>query len=1164
MVTTALAAPPPVPIAQLPMTIAVPAHPQVVFAVGNSESMDQNLAGANMVGSGLLGGAVGTGLANSSSPATYTIPSGFTPPLNAGSGGVAPYTVSLSTGYQADNSPSRLNIAKAGMTAVLNEFMQYADFALVDYAITEQHEWATSVYYMSPAGQGFTFTSTPGLNRVVNNPCYNANTSEQDAYDASCSMLQGYYGANVITQPYMIIGASSDDPGIDDVLYWSTGVGPTPACVDFGGPNPSSPYSFTLGQYESGHVTETYTNDVNVCVLTRSPTDSGYVPYSQEVMYAQRGWGWGGASLNFVRNLVSMQSSGATPTPNSVAHAIAQFTPYLQPETNSPTWGTGSTVEIRASGYQSAAASLVNYAMSYYTTNNPPSTNGCTPTRYIVLVTDGLPTMDMSNNWWPPLGSAAATGYGLTATFNADGSLNSTNDQALTDAITQIGLAKAAGVKTFVIGLGAAIDPSLNPTAAATMTAMAVAGGTGNYFAATSPQAVSNDMQAILAQILSQTQSTSSAAVNSTGLRTGTVVYQSQFTTSDVLFDWTGELLAFPVDPATGQVNTTPSNALWSAKTQLQAQDWVAGRVIATWDPNANSGQGGGTPFEWNPGLAPAGISATTTLGTPLTTFWGDANGQDVLNYLRGDAALEQQNGGTFRNRTWRLGDIVDSGPLYVGPPSSSSADPTYTAFENTYATRPPVIYVGANDGMLHAIDAATGNERFAYIPNSVWNNVVNLADPYYNEQHQFFVDGSPTAADAKFGDGSWHTVLVGGESGGGQSIYALDVTNPAALDSEAALAAAVLWEFHDADMGDSFSVPAIVNTNAGWLAIFGNGYDSPNGIPVLYAVNIQTGALVKKIKLCNAEAGMCNHAVSNGLSSVTVVNSSGQLTVANNLVYAGDLQGNLWRVDISNASPALWAASVVFQARDPSSNPQPITTPPAVTLNPRYPALLGTMVFVGTGQLLGTPDLANAQIETVYGVYDPPSGRTSPVGPRPPGELVQQTLSSDTFTTFSGGSLPVRYVSNSTVALPTVNGWFVDLNINDGERSVTAPLVEPGGDLVFTTYLPNTSSCEGGGQSWLMTLNYANGGSFPTPQLDVYGNGQISSADTASDPQFFGQNAAGMYLGDVYATSPVVVSGGTGNTAPRHKLISESNTTLQSVGEAGPGHQRLSWWEVR
>ncbi|HMK84387.1 MAG TPA: PilC/PilY family type IV pilus protein, partial [Steroidobacteraceae bacterium] len=843
---------PTVSISQVPMTVAIPAHPQIMLALGNSQSMDGTLSGAIMTGSGSLGAAYAA-LNNSSSPVNfnYTVGAGFTPPVNlgtvvctpapcaavtaatpAGTPASAPYTVTSGSNL-VDNSPSRLNVAKAGITEILKNYIDSADFGLMDYSTSGLGEYETWVYQMSPAG-GFVFTSNPGNSEYIANPCYGVNIVAPlaNAVQTDCAALSTFYaGQSITTQPYILVGSSSDDPSINDVLYAPNGYA-GPVCITYGGPSPLNPFTgYTLAQYENGSVLETYSHEVNACAPETGPTNAGFVPYSTQVMYEARGFGYYTSGESVAANatpLVAMTSSGATPTAASVATAIAAFTPYLAPETNS----TG-TSEVKAQATQSPIASLIASGKAYFSQHNPPSTNGCNAHRYIVLLTDGLPTMDLSGNSWPPLGSASAspspTGYGVNVTFAANGAVASTNDQALTDVINQLTAAAAAGIQTYIIGMGAGVNTAANPTAAQTLTAMAIAGGTGNYFPAYSPQDVSNDLDLIIRTILQATQATASAAVNSTGLNTTSVVYQSQFTTSDYYQDWTGNLLAYPISPTTGVVNTQAPN--WTAQAQLDALS-PANRIIATWDPVA----GAGTPFEWTAGTPTSGIASSTTLGQDLETFTPDTSGSDVLNYLRGSSAQEVRNGGQFRNRTHKLGDIVDSSPLYVGPPLASNQNPSYVTFAQANASRPPVVYVGANDGMLHAFDATTGNERFAFIPHGVWNNLVLLVNPYYNEQHHFFVNGSPTAADAKFSDGSWHTVLVSNEAQGGNSIFALDVTNPAGLTSEAALSAATLWEFTDGDMGDSFSIPVIANTNAGWVAFFGNGYDSPNSIPVLYA----------------------------------------------------------------------------------------------------------------------------------------------------------------------------------------------------------------------------------------------------------------------------------------------------------------------------------------
>lgn len=1116
--------PPAVSIAQYPLTVAVPAHPQVLFVIPNSQSVDGDLSGAIMTGSGSIGGAVGSGLANSASPANYAVPSGFTPPLNAGSGGFAPYTVS-SGGHRYDNSASRLNVAKEGISAILNAYMEYADFALMDYSaggsVTE-----TSVYYMSGPG-GFTFTNSPGSSPYVNNPCYGASVSLTDQYDADCTNLLAYYGvgSGIIADQYMLLGSfpspdtmgtTSDNPQINDVFYGGT----TAVCIAYGTVSPPTPYppNRTLSQYNSGGIFVGYSNTrPSGCPGATGPTNAGYVPYSPQVMYAVRGFGYccGGASTSGGHLVVGMESAGAVPTPASVATAIAAFNTALAPESD-----TTSTTEIKAEALQSPIAALIKGARSYYGSANPPSNNGCPPTRYVVLVTDGLPTEDLSGHNWPPLGtySASPSGYNVWATFNADGSLNATNDQAVTDTISQLATLAASGVKTYIIGLGAGVEPSVNPQASNTLTAMAVAGGTGSYFPAYSPVDLTNDMQAILAQILAETAATSASAINSTGISTTSVAYQGTFTTSDVYEDWTGNLLAYPINPTNGYINTAYSAALWQAQAQLDAQDWASpSRLIVTWDPTAATPAG--IPFQWNPSATSSGIGPTTPLGEALETYTSDTNGQDVLEYLRGNNALEKRNGGTFRNRTHKLGDIVDSSPLYVGGPSGPWQQTSYFTFESHYRSRQPMIYIGANDGMLHAFNASTGSEVFAFVPHAVWNNLVKLVNPYYNPQHQFYVDSTPQAADVQFSsDGSWHTLLFGSERAGGNSIFALDVTDPTTFTSESSVAQNVLWEFTDANMGNSFSLPVAVYTAAGFAVMFGNGYNSPTGTPYLYALNPENGAVMAKIDLCGAVPSACNLSQPNGLSSITVMNTTGALLSGHpNVAYAGDLQGNLWRVDISNSNPADWTVSVLFKATDSLGNAQPITVTPQATINPLAPTLSGAMVYFATGQFLGLPDLGNTNVQSIYGVFDDGS---APAAPYTRANLVQQTMTAVTGTTMSGTNT-IRLLSSNPVNLPSDKGWYVDLSLDAGERVVTDPTLF-NGTLQITTYQPNPNTCVGGGSAYYMVFNYATGGATTLPQFDWYGNGAITSKDL-----YMGQTVAGMSLGNSYAAAPKMVTMG-------------------------------------
>jgi type IV pilus assembly protein PilY1 len=1136
--------------------------------------MDGDLSGAIRTGSGSIPHPL---LYPTSSFVNFTIPAGFTPPLNPGAAGQAPYTVS-SGGLLVDNSPSRLNVAKAGITAVLNAYIDSADFGLIDYDVSGLVSWKTWVYQMSNPG-GFTFTNTiPTSGEYVLNPCYGVNLAAGVPVSNNCAQLNLFYATqNITAQQYMLVSASSDDPSVNDVFYDPGGF--DPVCIVFNGPHPGPnpfPPQYSLGAFEGGGVFESYFSGVNSCPGATGPTNAGFVPFSDQVMYEMRGFGYYtfNETANDGTTVVPMTSSGAVPNAASVAAAIAQFTPFLAPETNS----TG-TQDIKASATQSPMAGLMAQAQTVFA-GNPPTTNGCVTQRYVVLVTDGLPTMDLSHRNWPPLGSLAAQGdgvttfgYGVTATFNPDGSLNTTNDQALTDVITQLNALNSGAnpIQTYIIGVGAGVDPTKNPSAAATLTAMSIAGGTGAYFPATSPQAVTDALQTIITHILAESESTASAAVNTTGLNVNSVVYQSQFVTSDTYQDWTGDVKEYPIDPNTGIIDTLHADcpACWSAQAQLDAVAPTS-RIIATWDPAAGSG----IPFEWTGGTPASGIATSTLLGTALQSFAPDPSGQDVLNYLRGSTAQEQRNGGTFRNRAHILGDIVDSNPAFIGPSHENIQSTSYVAFEQSTAARPPTLFIGGDDGMLHAFDPATGNERYAYMPRGTYSNLVKLASPFYNAQHKFFVNGSPVAADVQFSDLTWHSVLVGTEAQGGNSVFALDVTDPTAVTSEATLASNVLWDDLDVDMGLGFSNPAIANTNSGWEVFVGNGYNSANKKPFLYALNAQHGTITAKIDLCAAVPTACNLSVSNGLSTVIAVNTSGAITSTANIVYAGDLQGNLWRVDISNANPALWAATVLFQARDSSGNMQPITTKPVATLNPRFPQVLGTLVMFGTGQYLGVPDIANGNVQSIYGVYDPPAGYASPLTRS---SLLQQTLATATL-----GTTQVRTISGTAATYPTNKGWFIDLNLLSGERVINDPRLFAGGELILTTFqpiVPSAGVCATLGSSYLMVLNFATGGSFSAPQFDANGDGHINSSDMVTPTVGSPVAPVGVSLGNVYASGATMRAGalGTGGTgiaivtttalgtgSGPSGTVGIGGTNFNSTSVGGRPKSRTSWWEIR
>ncbi|MBS0444969.1 MAG: pilus assembly protein PilY [Proteobacteria bacterium] len=1148
MLLSAIAASPILAISQVPLAMTTPSRPRVLIAVANSQSMDAGLSGALMTGAGSLSGDLAT-LNASTSPLRYAVPAGFVPPLQAAdASGTAPYTVTAGTAL-ADNGPSRLNIAKAGIQAVLQTYAQNTDFALAAYGITAPTVYTTWTYYMSPPGGGFAFTSTPDpQQRYVANPCRGYTTASTTVL-ANCTAIANaglYDPSTLAASAYMQIGAASDDPSINDVLYGRS----LPAVfVDYGVPSPPTPYppssTYQLADYNANGVVISYPSSVPDSNRMVRSTNAGYVPYAPQIMYVERGYGYAGTqSATGASVLVPMTALGASPSASAVTTATAAFTPFLQPETNDAT-----TTEIKAAALQSPVAGLLTSAQSYLAGLSAPADGACPQPQVVVLVSDGLPTQDLAGKIWPPLGSAAAQGYGVTASFNGDGSLASTNDQALADTITALQALKTAGIQTYVVGIGAGVDATANPGAVAALRAMAMAGGTGSYYPVSSSTALVDALNTVLVSAQNGTQTTTAAAVSATRLQAGSVAYQASYTASDTPYqDWTGDVVARNLDPTTGQPTGA---ALWSARDQLDAQARQATRLIATWNPDVPGGARG-VPFEWAAGGPAGAISAAQQAALQPA----DTQGSSRLAYLRGAASGELRNGGAFRNRSHVLGDIVDSQPLYVGTPQGPSFDPSYFAFQAAQASRPAMLYVGANDGMLHAFDAASGDERFAFVPNGVFANLANLTALTYNQHHQFFVDGPPQSGDVQFADGSWHTLVVGGAGGGARSIYALDVTAPQNLTTESALASAVLWEYADADMGLSYSVPQLAPVAAppGYAVFFGNGYSSPGNHAILYAVDPQTGALLTKIDLCASVADACSAGAPEGLSTVAIGQAHGLQGQPITQVYAGDLQGNLWAVDVSDTTPSNWHPRLLFKARDVGGNPQPITTAPVVTLNPNYPRQQGLFVMFGTGQLLAPNDLLSHQTQTVYGIWDQPGAaqvftRTN---------LQQQTLTLVSAAT-SGLPQDILTDTNATVNFGTQVGWYADLPVG-GQRVTTDPQLL-NGTFLTTLNQPPASGCGAAPTAMLLELTYANGGAFALPQLDVNGNLAIDANDL-----YLGRVPVGIGAGSMrssgYASAPAIR--GPNTAGQMVKSITLSTGQQATIINPNNNPRTASWWQIQ
>lgn len=675
-------------------------------------------------------------------------------------------------------------------------------------------------------------------------------------------------------------------------------------------------------------------------------------------------------------------------------------------------------------------------------------------------------------------------------------------------------------------------------------------GNPDNFVFANDPVRLVEGLARAFDQIGRRRSSAAAIASNSTQLNTDTAVFQARFDSTR----WSGSLRSMRLN-----ANGTVGTQLWDAAAEMPA---AASRNILTHNGT------NGVAFSW------ANLSATQR--TQLNVGPGnvaDTQGSARVDYLRGSRSGERANGGSFRDRDQVLGDIINSNPFYVRqqyfgyerlPGAEGSS---YRAFYTGNATRTPMLYVGANDGMLHAFNAETGREVFAYIPRSVYPKLWELTDPDYNDRHLFYVDGSPYVGEAYMG-GAWGTYLVSGLGAGGRSVFAINVTTPTSVTNSS-----VMWEYTEADLCYTFSQPQIARLpNGSWAAIFGNGYPKTSGSyqcttsgAFLYVVNLSNGTLIRKIPV---DAGdIAYDGANNGLSSPALVDANGDRVI--DTVYAGDLYGNLWKFDLSAADPSQWRVAnqvstrgrPLFSARNGEGQRQPITASPEVGRHPDG----GFMVYFGTGRYVAEGDPTDLTVQSFYGIWDRPgmgdSNEVAYTAATRGTLLQQQTILTE--TTVSGRD--VRTVSANGVDWTTQRGWFMDLvqpttpPTRQGERVVSPPILRFG-RAIFSTLVPSTSSCSFGGTSWLMELEALSGQRLPETVLDVNGDGVFNADDYAG-----GVPVSGMRSSVGITSTPAIISAG----AREFKVQSGSDTSgtnegVQVTTERGSDRPpRGSWRQI-
>jgi Tfp pilus tip-associated adhesin PilY1 len=703
----------------------------------------------------------------------------------------------------------------------------------------------------------------------------------------------------------------------------------------------------------------------------------------------------------------------------------------------------------------------------------------------------------------------------------------------------------------------------------------AAVNGRGKYFSARDPQSVVDGVKAALSGIKAQAGAGAGASTSSLTPTAGdNTAYTASFTT----LDWTGEVQAQELDTTTGALSSTVK---WAARALLDAKvgDQCDNRKIYARNPATNAL----VDFTWDTKTCDTSTGLPTgSAGTGLTSgmqalftasgittglsqypFMTDGSsstvnqtsattGANLVNYLRGQRSREGFVANTaklYRARAHVLGDIVNSQPAYVKSPSQFYQDADYDAFKTTNKDRTPMVYVGANDGMLHAFYAPAnsadanyanaGQEAWAYVPQVAMAKMWSLADMNYSDKHQYFVDGSPIVGDVHVSN-QWKTLLVGGLGGGGNGYYALDVTNPAAPRA--------MWEFNlstacasnpigataDCNLGLTFGRPIITKLRNGtWVVLVTSGYnnvDRGDGRGYLYVLDAGTGAIIQRIATSSGDT-----TTPSGLREINTFVNNYVYDNTTERVYGADLLGNVWRFDINNViPPAGFESYLLATAKDTGGKAQPITT------RPELAEVNGTtMVMVATGSMLSTDDLTDTSLQSVYAFQDPLTSTGDSLYSNMRTELKALRLVQS-----GAGASATRTVQCASTAeggcTKTV-GWYIDLPDN-GER-VNVDMQSVLGTLVFASNVPSNTMCAGGGYSW---LNY----------VDLITGMPVSSSEGGVTSVPFFSNSVVVGLGIVGLPDGTFRGLGRDATGATRSLP-------VPVGSPPPQGKRISWREL-
>ena len=624
----------------------------------------------------------------------------------------------------------------------------------------------------------------------------------------------------------------------------------------------------------------------------------------------------------------------------------------------------------------------------------------------------------------------------------------------------------------------------------------AAVNGRGTFVSASSPQAFADGLEAALATINERTASFSNVgATSSTNLNTGTLIFSASYVSGR----WTGLLRAENAVSGAEVWKTTNAGSIPSYATRniYTRGGTLTGGVGGT-------GTGGGATFP------------TVQQTTALVRTGGPANyevsGADNASYIKGNQTKEGVAPGKLRPRTTLLGDIVDSSPTYV--------------------TDTNTVYIGANDGMLHAFNASNGQELFAYIPGII--NFGNLADLSRRDyDHRWFVDGPIAVSSRSLSPDGTKNILVGTLGRGGKGVYALDVTTPASFGT-----GSVKWERNSTstvpasdDMGLVLGAPVLAKVRNGTstsAVVLGNGINSGSDKAALLVLNMDDGSVIRAIPTDNT--------TNNGLFAPTGIYAADGKTLV--YAYAGDLQGNVWKFDLTSSTPASWSAKKIFHAEKTTGTPQPITGGIATALDPRTNK---RWVLFGTGSFLTAADGndSGASKQSMYGVIDDITTGSA---------YTRSNLTARTVTADGAGE---RYFQD--LVNLTNKGWYVDLPDN-GERIVQNAQVA-GSYLVTASMMPSGNSCaDASGSGYINAITpFPDMTASSKSYFDLDGDGNTDDGGTSGKP-------TGSFKTNGIPTLPLLLPGQIRYGA----AVDGGPASPPKVATGRPQWSRVSWRELR